>query len=821
MSKFHNPYHFVPINIRTDAEKKHELSVEEARSGNWGGHSHESYGKGLHSGRLVCRLTIEGPVVIGASQKDTGKNQPKLILPFELQEGRPAIPASSLRGMFSSLVEAASNSALRVLDSERPLSSRVLMGSKDVLSAIGLIVKKDNRLHLLPLAMPSLELDNKKRSYVIPEKNKRFIDLFRKNPRMKSYIDRNTPINGYCYLPSRIWSVDGISASDSLRYPSKKGEMYCLKTDSNEIIPENDFKKLPKDKQRNYRNIREPNKNFVIGQKESASKLLTENKWRGLPSEQKAEYCRGFMRILNDREIRSEQMPPTKKHELFIPFPEDIEKRKDELAIPINDEAIKTFNAMAKERTREQLDDSGEIKKDKDGNSVSELALLPFHPLGTQRSLETDKPEKYYLTLKEGDLVYFDVDDKGESVTKVSFSSIWRIPSGNVGEYFPEELLPFNKKRTAITPAETLFGFVQNTNDNKAKSLAFKGKVRCSFGLLDRKHASDFYLYKNEPQILKILGSPKLPSPTLYFKSKSGFGHIDKRELSCSSHIPQGRKEYLRRQERPLVDAASSTEKAKKTGFWLTNHTDSNLTQKVKVTPIKQGLEFWFHIDFVNLSDWERALLCFAIQPDANAAYRHKLGMGKSLGLGQVKIEPAALLSVDRENRYSFSGLSAPRYGITWKNDKLIVQMPDSHNFENKPECPSIDSQDFYVFADTFLKTADDSIIKTIQLLGDPSKIDYDVHTPQVKDNGNLKDIEDETFKWFVENDKTDKNRRAHSQQQLTPITNNKLPALTYIDLAVQHTDDRSVASSSTVLAEGPKMSGAMAAAFEKAGKKK
>lgn len=808
MSKFHNPYHFVPVKKRTDADKQHDLPVDEARNGNWGGHSHAAYGKGLHSGRLVCRLTTESPVVIGAKQEETGKGQPKLIKPFELSEGRPAIPASSLRGMIAAMVEAASNSALRVLDTERPLSSRVIMGSDDVLSAIGMIVMKDNKLHLLPLAMPSLEMDHKKNCYIIPEENKRFKELFRQNPRMKSYIDRNVPIEGYCYLPSKTWSVDGIPASDALRCPSKKGKKYRSKADSKQEISENDWKKLSKEKQRNYINIREPNKEFVIGQKEDASKLLTSEKWQQLPENQKKEYCRGFLRILNDKSVRRDQMPPTKKHELFIPYPEEIEKKCDELAIPISDEAITAFLAMARERTCEQLDDSGKIKKDKDGNPVPELALLPFHPLGTRRSTDTKEPDKYFLTLKEGDLVYFDVDEKGNTVTRVSFSSIWRISSKTVGDYFPEELLPFNKKRDSITPAEVLFGFVQNSADEKTLSLSYKGKVSCSFGQLDEKHKSGFYLYQDKPEILKILGSPKLPCPTLYFKNKHGAAHIDKSALNPQDHLPQGRKDYLRRPSGMLVDDP-----------WLTRHEDKNLTQKVKVTPVKSGLSFWFHIDFENLTEWELGLLCFAVQPTTD--YRHKIGMGKPLGLGQIKIDPVSLLKIDREKRYTSHGVTTSRFTAVWQNEASFSEIPVFYSAEKQCHCNNHDIESFQDVVNKFADTADAEILNAIKLLGNTSKVGYQVHTPQIKNNGVLADFEDETFKWFVENDKNDRNRRAHSQQQLAPISGEKLPTLTYIDLSVPYSEDRTVNSQNITPSEPSKMSGLIASAFSKAQDKK
>src|SRR5262249_50133644 len=83
---------------------------------------------------------------------------------------------------------------------------------------------------------------------------------------------------------------------------------------------------------------------------------------------------------------------------------------------------------------------------------------------------------------------------------------------------------------------------------------------------------------------------------------------------------------------------------------WETVDPAENANQKLRVTPLRTGLDFYFHIDFDNLLDRELGLLLYALRP--TEAYRHKIGLGKPLGLGTARIDPLGLFLVDRKQRY-------------------------------------------------------------------------------------------------------------------------------------------------------------------------
>jgi len=72
--------------------------------------------------------------------------------------------------------------------------------------------------------------------------------------------------------------------------------------------------------------------------------------------------------------------------------------------------------------------------------------------------------------------------------------------------------------------------------------------------------------------------------------------------------------------------------------------------QHTVITPVREGVIFRGRIRFENLSAVELGALLFAI--DLPEGLAHKLGMGKPLGLGSVRITPKLYLS-NRQKRYS------------------------------------------------------------------------------------------------------------------------------------------------------------------------
>lgn len=331
-----------------------------------------------------------------------------------------------------------------------------------------------------------------------------------------------------------------------------------------------------------------------------------------------------------------------------------------------------------------------------------------------------------------------------------------RVEKKDSYKYFRQistKLLPFNPERKKITIAEQIFGFVENIiedekeNEDKEEKdlLSFASRLKFSFGILGENEKEP---YQSDEVLLKILDSPKPPCPSFYFKPKcntQGSNFIAKTEFSLEKHIPQGRKFYLHRYYNDKEP-------------WKTKYENENLSQKSRIKPLKKGLKFYFHIDFDNLTRRELSLLCYALKP--SESYRHKIGMGKSIGLGKINIDPVGIFIIDRVKRYNKDDVfSSDRYHKSWVDNSVINELPDIYSKEKR----AVDlggMASFEELRNEFSNSMDADIKKAIELIGDPNNVKHPVHTPQVAE----KDIEQETFRWFVENEKGGTQREGEGQ---------------------------------------------------------
>ncbi len=710
---FHNPYHFIPIQRPDTADW---LSKEEFTARKTGHHTHARYfdslnNKKIYNGRLLCRLETETPLFIGGVRSKG--TEPLEIAPFLLND-KPAIPATSLRGMLSSLVEAASDSSLRMLE-DSTLSFR--KEARQALRGIGLIVIKNDRKRFI-LPFNTSNVTKLKNAYT-----KKTMIQFLKNK--NSWSPRH---NQVYYLPER----------------------YNHKT-----VPCKSYKE-------------------------------------GLQP--------GILRILGKDEHR-ESMLENKKHELFLKIPvgyvdttknsflyEKYIADNQEKLLTLSSEAWSRFHDLADERTLSQKNDKA-LKRDKGCTSTQ---WLPFHLKGMARKKQN---KACSLLLQHADLIYYNNNQQKKRVAEISFSSIWRGrvekkdgERAGVHDFFREidpELLPFSPKRKKISPAEWLFGFVEDRTapeddglkkQKKDPALAFAGKVRVSFG---RPAAGQDNSVIGEPVTLKVLATPKPPSPALYFKGKTDFKgknrYISKASLSIADgDQPQGRKIYLHAMRddanKNIVQldkngyrARSDTEHPlffpweSKSNHYPPDKEDDRANLKASITPLREKTVFYFHIDFDNLSREELELLCFALRPFAS--FRHKLGMGKPIGLGSVRIDPVGLFCIDRQGRYQEDGFSENRYNdAVWKKDEpdwsdewqeLYPMEAATKREENTLPAPEI-------LASCAAAEIKSDVFQALRLIGDPQMVTAPVHYPQVHDH----DIEDRNFQWFVANDKGTNNGR-------------------------------------------------------------
>jgi len=218
----------------------------------------------------------------------------------------------------------------------------------------------------------------------------------------------------------------------------------------------------------------------------------------------------------------------------------------------------------------------------------------------------------------EGVPCFYLTDDSG-NIISFGHTGMFRLAyAKTIGEHVPSEL----KDDAKIDIAKGIFG-----NEN-----AFAGRVCFEDAFLLNPTGDDF----EKENIAKTLLGPKPTAFQHYLVQKDENMQSHPKQLAhynMDTSI-RGNKLYWHRD--------SDWKKADQKDL------NSNIDNKMK--PIKKDKTFSGRIRFENLSAVELGALLFALDlPDGCC---HKLGMGKPLGLGSVKITPALYLS-KRQNRYT------------------------------------------------------------------------------------------------------------------------------------------------------------------------
>ena len=784
MREFHNPYHFVPATGRVHrdgqdraVETEDYADIKEGRSAHPA--RHDRWVPGTHSGRLVCRLELERPTLVGGAQTapaDGNPNGAKQVEPYRTTwrdpQGKdhtwPGFPGSSLRGMVSAVAEAISQSSLRVLE-DRAYSVRVNMG-EDTLSALGRLVERKPagaagpRFDLVPVGLPTLHRVGDR--FALPPRWRPVFKDFTWGQVLTAYVDgyEPVPVAGGGTQP-RLRVETFLATEHPTSFDPAHPCYYYAKLTSGMTFQRSVLEPIDADLKHPFDPARPALKakdgNYLLGRQ--LEHVCTLAQWGQLSEPQKNLYVRGYLRVLGI-DGRADEMPPTKKHEILIPHPDG----KPEPHLPVPQQVVETFHALAKERADETDN------------------RHPFALSGID-----------HWRCRDGDLVYFDVDEQG-AIKEIAICAIWRRRLGkSTHDFFdalthnhvltplradPKDLKP----RPGLTPAELLFGVVEDgreKDDPSASALASRVRVFDAVAFRAPKTAS-------HPLTLKTLSSPKPPSPALYFHDGSNpQTYIPKGRLGNDAggpHRPNGRKFYLHHPAAGFVgDNPEPWTCTSRAG-------DQRDHLRLSCRPLvpEKGNPFWFHLDFDNLSDAELTLLVAALRP--SDAHRHKLGLGKSLGLGTVCVDIAGLFLVDRQHRYGLKALEQPRYARGWLRGQPGVGAPAwaaRYPREAAAVVASTGSGDWSRdLAPEHQpwwnpRLIDENALAILTTLGDPTKLQpgTPVHTPLTAQQrqSNPADpgrTEDETFKWFVAN------AQPGGHQVLGKITPGQpLPTLPYL----------------------------------------
>lgn len=764
MSTFYLPYQFVPVTGKVNGEHTPVESWDDAISNQA---RHDLWRNGTCSGRIICRLHLATPTFVGNGHFPDGnpnKNLrgPTYIEPYE-RNGDYAIPANSLRGMVASLAEALSQSALRVLEKRHYSVRKPMKKEGDVgpLSAVGRILKEGDHYKIEPLTLPVITKARAAQEFQLDpiwqqvfkdvplceclaayvngyeedaNHNKRVVYGTKRSSGQDTFLKRHKPKSALGDNPNIIWYAN---PRNNLTQTSDQPINSTLK------------------------GLHIKNDNFLTGQELIGDPQKGHDDRHTLP---------GFLRVLGIEGRETELPTKGKKHELFIPRP-----ATPRVPVPIPEETLRRFSRLVVERNRVEPD------------------RYPFFPKG----YEAFRPTKEHREQKSdewrpepGMLVYFDVkknEETGElSVCELSLSSIWRREiDGSSYDFFqaidPDaELLPWgNEKRRGLTPAEVLFGVVQEERQNEKDAHNLASRVHFSDALPNNESV------KLATEVrLKTLGGPKPPSPALYFHpTGERGGYVSKQALNKTDHRPNGRKVYLHHPQ-AQIDAE----------WWRSRDPDSHNDHfKVCCQPMEAGQDLWFHIDFDNLTPAELTLLRTSLTPDP--AYHHRLGLGKSLGLGTVQVVTEGILIMERKARYSLAALTEQRPYHRWYRPRDAESAAWPERYAKLVDISGREPMDMLLCDPAYI---DLGTLETAIKLGSRECIDQSlfVHTPLTESQcpRNMTDqeqqkAEKETYKWFVANDKV------HSRPQSLPLQQedgDPLPTLfTWAELQISGLPDR------------------------------
>lgn len=460
-----------------------------------------------------------------------------------------------------------------------------------------------------------------------------------------------------------------------------------------------------------------------------------------------AESIDAGRRLLQAKQTRTHLPPPIRS---------TLERARNKLYVPA---AERQGNGMAKGSKLELLPAIDWEGRDE--------CVLPRNPepatLGTR------------ARLMPGQIVYFRPNPSGEYVDEIAWSAIYRRTAWmehrtnagpltlgrQVADSDPNHLpLGLRPAGLQLQAAEWLLGVVEQRSKGASEEGAVAFASKLSVTMARPVNGGPVRQLAAIP--LKELSSPKPPSPSLYLTRRDGgesaFGKDEYLDRPHEYRL-QGTKVYLHAQRengqpvaldvegkrggplaRPPWQSARGADRAI-ADFGLTN-------RQVEVAPIASQERFLFQVRFTNLSAGELAMLCAAIQP--SASFEHRLGMGRPIGLGSVKLSLQKLELKNVWQRYS-------------QGEPAIEAVSDPHGWATAGV--------------QALREADPGFHKSLLLLGEPEHVRAPVHYPQVINQTRLptgqadlapktrKLIEDRNFEWWVANDK-----QRSQRQMLRPV---------------------------------------------------
>lgn len=628
--QFHNPYNFVPAPPR-DSTTLQGTGLEDAPPA-----GHDRYQPGLWSGRIVVRMTIETPLLLpdAARVKEEGGHK---TFPVRTGPGdAPRVHPAGVKGMLRSAFEAATNSRFGVFRGHEDRLARRMESNEGKNLVPAMVVGECASIQLLP-GFTELGSDG--------------------SPQGWPQVMFAAWLPQYCADPVRC---------PQTHRPPVSGQKVVAELQLHEHwIAERD----PPYKWKNNFNVWRVVKLYCDG--ETPTPLPESGGAPSVlpPQRRKGKFTRpkpGCWRKLVTGRVLITNRNINNKHDERVFFISDDHKQRAEAIVPLSDEEKKKLSSSWDELIRNYQD--AHEKKDVWGRKEDGLSAAPEDYLGGKPGDTAWSPHIYMngkprkdngeaqkdaSKLVNGTLCYAKVKKVG---TKFQVERLYPVAiSRELYECSPEILLAGTNllpatSRDDLSPADRVFGWT-NTNGHGAHRGQLRvGPVNCESTLpadaIQRFGGSEAAGWASLP--LAILGQPKPQQGRFYVaEDQSGKAQGAGKDKKSSGYQAgrglRGRKVYPHHAQLPpgyWEPHGAPLPAGRFREYLAVDGKRSNQNRSVEGW-VKPKTDFTFPIDVVNLSGIEAGALLWLLSLDKD--HFHRLGGGKPLGFGSVRLEVESL----------------------------------------------------------------------------------------------------------------------------------------------------------------------------------
>lgn len=682
-NNFHNPYNFVPALPRNTVTG--ELGDRQPS-----GHSY--YHGDKYSGRIAVKLKTVTPLLIPDASLEEEDNNNHKTYPVRIgKDGKPYLPATSIKGMLRTAYEAVTNSRLAVFeDHNSRLAYRMppTIGLEMVPARI-----EGDRISLYP---GTSQISNNGKPRQGDPMYAAWLPRYdRRSTRLRNevkYLDNSLP-----------------NHKDSVIFWAEKFEKF------------------------------NPNNNKQIFTYWRVCQIVKQG--QNLEAQP--------ARTPAGRNDRHRSLGEFKKFKGYVYITnKNIDNKHDERVFINNENVIELpLNPELRQKWTELITNYQDIHDDEIHKKNMQSPPALNNSLWS-RQVTGGKSER---DLKDGSLCYAHIRKDGDNYKILNLYPV--MITRGLYEMSPTELLDTSlkpaTKKDQLSPADRIFGWVNQKGNGSYKGQLRIHSVNC---VTDANNAIENFGSAQAHVPLAILGQPKPEQARFYCADDTNGKPLENGSEKKEGYLYddqglRGRKVYPHHKglpkgywDNPTQDRSQQAmqghyqEYRRPKNNGIEQKDDQNRSVKGWVKP---GTEFTFDIDITNLSDVELgALLWLLSLSDLNF---HRLGGGKPLGFGSVRLD----IDLDRTDL---------RSGEQWKD---YYSSLDSSSEMNIQECLTTSISAFQSAIKTAYSSNSFDQVAFIKAFTQGAQGFNDngaIHYPRIEQAPHP---EGKAFEWFVKNEKT------------------------------------------------------------------